>query len=448
MKRRVLWIGSILIIASLLGAGGILWHPRPTQAKGENDFYRDLEIFTDALSIVKSDYVEEKPSKEMIYGALRGMLSALDPHSQFMDPDTYNEVKIETEGAFGGLGIEITIQEGLLTIVSPIDDTPAYRAGLMAKDHIVKIDGELTRDITLLQAVKKMRGKPGTSVQLTVLREGEDKLLDFTVTRDIIRIKSIKEAKMIEEGIGYIRLSEFQENTPKDFEQALGDLEKKQLKGLILDVRNNPGGLLNTAVEVSEAFVPKGEMVVYTKGRIKDQDLEFRSRAKHPHSGYPLVVLVNGGSASGSEILAGAVQDHKLGILLGTKTFGKGSVQTVIPLRDGSALRLTTSKYFTPSGRVIHEKGIIPDLVVPLEEKKEGEKEDREKKKTDVFEKLEKEEEAPKKLDQAKEEATKKEESKKEKSKEEEKKEVLDNQLQRAVDLIKGINLYQSKKEG
>ena len=446
MKRRVLWVGSILMIVSLLGVGGIFWYPRPTQAKGEDNLYRDLEIFTDALSIVKSDYVEEKPSKEMIYGALRGLLSSLDPHSQFMDPDTYNEVKIETEGAFGGLGIEITIQDGLLTVVSPIDDTPAYRAGFKAKDHIVKIDGELTRDITLLQAVKKMRGKPGTSVQLTILREGEEKLLDFTLVRNIIRIKSIKGVRIIEEGIGYVRLSEFQENTEKDFEQALEDLEKKQMKGLILDLRNNPGGLLNTAVEVAEAFVPKGEMIVYTKGRIKDQDLEFRSRARHPHSGYPLVVLVNGGSASGSEIVAGAIQDHKLGILLGTKTFGKGSVQTVIPLRDGSALRLTTSKYFTPSGRVIHEKGIVPDLVVPLEEKKEEDKE--EKKKTDVFEKLEKEEKVLKKPDQAKEEPKPKEESKKEEPKEEEKKEVLDNQLQRAVDLIKGINLYQSKKEG
>ena len=454
MKRRwALWIASVVVVCCLLGVGGIFLHPLPTQAKGQDQFYRDLEIFTDALSIVQSDYVEEKPSKDLIYGALKGLLSSLDPHSQFMDPDTYNEVKVETEGEFGGLGIEITIQDSLLTIVSPIDDTPAYRAGLKAKDRIVKIDGKLTRDITLLEAVKKMRGKPGTEVALTILREGEEKLLEVTLKRDVIKIKSIKEARMVDEGIGYIRLSEFQENTPRDFEQALQTLEKQKLKGLILDLRNNPGGLLNTAVEVSESFVPKGEMVVYTKGRLKDQDLEFRSRGKHPHSGYPLVVLVNGGSASGSEILAGAIQDHGLGILLGTKTFGKGSVQTVIPMRDGSALRLTTSKYFTPKGRLIHEKGIMPDLEVPLEEKvidKKGEK------KPNIFETLEKEEEGKEKKDEKEEKnqtkspekEPKEKESKGKETREKEPKEMFDNQLQRAIDLIKGIDMYRSKVTG
>ena len=399
----------------------------------KSNFYEDIELFTDALSIIQFDYVEEKGSKGLIYGALKGMLQSLDPHSQFMDPDTYNEVKIETGGKFGGLGIEITIKDSLLTIITPVDDTPAERAGIQPGDRIVKIDGELTRDITLLEAVKKLRGKPGTKVTLGILRESEEKLLDVTIVRDIIKIKSIKDAEMVEEGIGYIRLSEFQENTPKDLDRALEKLEKEGLTGLILDLRNNPGGLLNTAVAVAEHFVPKGELIVYTKGRKKNQNIEFRARGRYPPTEYPLVILINGGSASGSEIVAGAVQDHKRGVLLGTKSFGKGSVQTVIPLKDGSAIRLTTSKYFTPKGRVIHDKGIIPDVVVPYEPKKEtpGKKE----KSEEIFNKIMEEDkkEEPNK-DKKKEKAEKKDKKK------------LDNQINSAIDLIKGINVYRKLK--
>jgi len=296
----------------------------------------------------------------------------------------------------------------------------------------------LTREITLLEAVKKLRGKPGTEVVLTILRENEEKLMEVTVVRDVIKIKSIKEARMVEKGIGYVRLSEFQENTPKDLEQALAALEKEGMQGLILDLRNNPGGLLNTAVAAADGFVPKGELIVYTKGRKKDQDIEFRARGKYSHAGYPLVVLINGGSASGAEILAGAIQDHKRGILLGTKSFGKGSVQTVIPLKDGSALRLTTSKYFTPKGRMIHGEGIVPDVVVEFEERKSP-AEVKKEKNMDVFEKIEQSE----KKDKEKEATDKdKDKDKKEGKKKEEK--PLDNQLLRAIDLIKGINVYRT----
>jgi carboxyl-terminal processing protease len=384
------------------------------ESEQKDNFYEEIELFADTLAIIRSEYVDETKMKDLIYGALEGMLSSLDPYSQFMDPDTYNEVKVETEGEFGGLGIEITIKDGMLMIITPLDDTPAYKAGLKAGDRIVKIDDKLTKNITLLEAVKKLRGKPGTEVKLTIMREGEKELLDFTIKRGIIKIKSIKEARILEDNIGYIRIAEFQENTPQDLEKALLDLEKQHMEGLILDLRNNPGGLLDVAVKVVDKFIDKGKVVVTTQGRIKSQNLEFKSHfSPHPH--YPLVVLVNGGSASGSEIVAGAIQDHKRGILLGTKTFGKGSVQTIIPLKDGSALRLTTSKYFTPKGRAIHEKGIIPDVVVELREEKIVKKEKR-----NIFEDIEKN-----------------------KLKEKKKEIVYDNQLNRALDLLKGIRAYQ-----
>ena len=432
MKLRLV---GIFLILSVFISTNVSVSPAENVAPQKtktSHFYEDIELFTDTLSIIQLDYVEEKNSKDLIYGALKGMLQSLDPHSQFMTPDIYNEIKVETEGEFGGLGIEITIQDGLLTIISPIDDTPDYRAGLKAGDRIVKINGELTRDVTLMDAVKKLRGKPGTSATLSILRENEEKLLEVVVTRDVIKIKSIKEAEVVAEGIGYIRLSEFQENTPQDMDRALKKLEKEGMKGLILDLRNNPGGLLNTAVAVAEHFVPKGELIVYTKGRKNDQNVEFRSRGKYPPFNEPLVVLINGGSASGSEILAGAIQDHKKGVLLGTKSFGKASVQTVIPLRDGSAIRLTTSKYFTPKGRLIHEKGIDPDVVVEYEEKKVAPEKT---KSTEIFNKIieeEKKEKEPKKTEKS------------EEKKEEKEKKLLDNQLLRAIDLIKGINVYRT----
>lgn len=403
----------------------------------EDDFYKEVELFTDAMITIRSEYVEEAKYKDLIYGALKGMLASLDDYSQFLDPEAYKEVKVETEGEFGGLGIQIAIKDDLLTVISPIDDTPAFRAGIKADDKIVKIGEELTRGITITEAVKKLRGTPGSQISLTIMRENAEKLLDFTITRDIIKVKSIRTAKLLDDNIGYIRLSEFQERSPEDLEAALQKLENLGMEALVLDLRNNPGGLLDSAVKVTEKFIPSDQVIVSTQGRNQRQDMVFRSSSRTKHRAYPLVVMISKGSASGSEIVAGAIQDYKRGILLGTKSFGKGSVQTVIPLDDGSALRLTTSKYCTPSGRCIHQKGIDPDVVVEFQETelKEASREDA------VFEKLEE-----KKVPPAE-----------EKPKTEETKTTLeafmrdeqgfyDNQLVRAVDLLKGIKFYKNQE--
>jgi len=419
---------NVLVVLVLGVAIGFLISNIGLAEKEESadNLYKELELFSDAVSIIRSDYVEEPLSKDLIYGALKGMLGSLDPYSQFMDPDMYNEMRIETEGEFGGIGIEITIKDNLLTIIAPIDDTPAYNVGLKAGDKIVKIDGEITRDLTLLEAVKRLRGKPGTKVDVTVLRETEKKLLDFTIIRSIIKIESIKKSEIIESGIGYIRLSEFQEKTHKDLERSLRDLEAEGVDGLVLDLRNNPGGLLDSAVDVAGKFIEEGEIIVSTKGRVENQNFIFRSGSRNKHLGYPMVILINGGSASGSEIVAGAIQDHKRGIVLGEKSFGKGSVQTVVPLSDGSAVRITTSKYFTPDGRTIHGEGIEPDIVVEYKEyPKEDEEED-----PDIFEEL---------LDENQDDEQEQEEEQKAKKKE------YDNQILSAVDVLKGIIIYNEK---
>ena len=331
--------------------------------KKKDDLFRQIELFTDTFSIIQSEYVDETKPKDLIYGALKGMLSSLDLHSQFMDPDTYNELKVDTKGKFGGLGIEVTIKDGLLTVITPMEDTPAWKAGIKPLDKIIKINNDITRDMTLGDAVKKMRGKPGETVNLTVLRESSKNVLEFKIVRYIIKIKDIKETMILEDGIGYIRLNEFREDTAKNINSALNLLSKEKMNALILDLRNNPGGLLEVAVDVAGKFIPKGKLVVYTKSRKEKQNLEFFSTSDQPILNLPMVVLINEGSASGSEIVAAALQDYKRAIIIGTKSFGKGSVQTVIPLSDGSALKLTTSKYFTPHGQVIHGKGVIPDIV-------------------------------------------------------------------------------------
>jgi len=392
----------------------------------DEEVYKELELFTDALAIVQSDYVEEPEAKALIYGALKGMLATLDPYSQFLDPDSYNELKVDTEGHFGGLGIEITIRDELLTIITPIDGTPADRAGLRAGDRIVKIDGELTRGITLLDAVKKLRGKPNTQVGLTVLREGENELKDVMVTRDIIKIESIRQANLIAGTIGYIKLSDFREDTPRDITTALEDLKSKGMDSLVLDLRNNPGGLLDVSVTVSELFLNRRQLIVTTKGRLRHQNLEFRARADGAVNGIPLVVLINEGSASASEIVAGAIQDHHRGVVLGSKSHGKASVQTIFPLKDGSALRLTTSKYFTPSGRSIHGEGIMPDVVVPYEPPPEpAEGADKTEPAESIFNRIESKENGEDPAPVVRE----------------------DNQLARAIDLLKGIKVYQTAPE-
>ena len=376
MKRKKLAVMMVTgAILALVAAGGVR---RLCAAESGND-YESIEMFTDVLSIVKKSYVEEVDTKKLIYGAINGMLSSLDPHSAFMPPDTYKEMKVETKGTFGGLGIEISIKDGILTVISPIEDTPAYRAGIKAGDQILKIDEKFTKDLSIMEAVKRMRGPKGTKVTLTIMREGFEKAKEFPLVRDIIQVKSVK-FKTLDDGFGYVRVAQFQEKTADDLEKALATLHSESganLHGLVLDLRNDPGGLLEQAVRVAEQFIEEGKMIVYTEGRERDAKMTFTSRKGHKEPQYPIVVLINSGSASASEIVAGALQDHKRAVVMGTQSFGKGSVQTIIPLSDNSGLRLTTARYFTPSGRSIQAKGITPDIVVerlelPSAEKKEG----------------------------------------------------------------------------
>jgi carboxyl-terminal processing protease len=365
----------VLVILLVFGLGISIGLSRsPKVSALSTDVYEDLKIFTDVLGLLQKEYVEETNSKDLVYGAVKGMLETLDPHSAFMPPSVYKEMQEETKGRFEGLGIEITLKEGVLTVVSPIEDTPAFRAGIQAGDQILKIDGESTKNLTLMDSVKRLRGPRGTKVTITIMREGLSKPREFTLTRDVIPVRSVR-YELMEKQYGYIRLSQFQEKTEGEFDKAIKALEsegKGAIKGLILDLRNNPGGLLDQAVKVSDRFVESG-LIVSMEGRREDQKMKFYAHPQGTIARYPLIVLVNGGSASASEIVAGAIQDHGRGILVGTQTFGKGSVQTIFPMKDGSGLRLTTARYFTPNGRSIQAKGILPDVIVkpalPEEEK-------------------------------------------------------------------------------
>ena len=340
----------------------------------QSDRYENLKIFTEVLSYVEANYVEEVKPEKLVYGAIRGMLRTLDPHSSFMPPEVYREMQVETEGRFGGLGIEITIRDDVLTVVSPIEGTPAFRAGIQAGDKIVKVEGETTKDMSLVDVVKKLRGPEGTSVTISILREGFTEPKDFNITRAIIQIKSVRWTAL-KDDIGYIKLRSFQKNSSEEMENALQDLEEQNIRAVVLDLRNNPGGLLDQAIAVSDEFLEGGQLIVYTKGRLAGQNMKGFSKNENAHVDLPLVILVNGGSASASEIVAGAMQDLKRATIIGTQSFGKGSVQTIIPLSDGSGLRLTTAKYFTPKGREINGKGITPDIVV--EEPQPTEKDDK-----------------------------------------------------------------------
>ena len=323
--------------------------------------FEDLQAFTEVFSRVKSDYVEPVDDKKLIEDAIRGMLNGLDPHSSYLNTSEFSDLKIGTTGQFGGLGIEVGMENGFVKVISPIDDTPAFRAGVQASDLIIKLDKKSVKGMTLNEAVKLMRGKPNTSINLTIVREGESKPLVIQITREIIRVKSVKN-RMLEPGYGYVRITNFQSRTTTDLLKAISGLQKEErLKGLVLDLRNNPGGVLNGAVGVSDAFINEG-LIVYTEGRIDDSSHRYLATPGDSLNGAPLVVLLNGGSASASEIVAGAIQDHKRGIIMGTKSFGKGSVQTIQELRNGSAVKLTTARYFTPNGRSIQAKGIEPDI--------------------------------------------------------------------------------------
>ena len=358
--KKAFVIGSLLVVLTLSLGGTVA-----SKSTDGSATYEQLRLFTEVLSIVQNQYVDEVAPKEIIYSAIKGTLRGLDPHSSFLDPDSYKDMQVETSGSFGGLGIEITLKDDILTIVSPIEGTPAYRAGLTTGDRIIKIDGLTTKDMQLSDAVKRMRGKPGTKVTISIVREGWTEAKDFDIVREQIRVHSVRE-HMLPDGVGYIKLRQFQEQSPHDLEAAIDKAVKGGMKSLVLDLRNNPGGLLTAAVEVSEKFIDDGKLVVYTEGRVRNQNMRFTAHSKKPLSKVPMVILVNQGSASASEIVAGALQDWGRAMVVGTQSFGKGSVQTIIPLSDGSGLRLTTAKYFTPKGRSIHGKGITPDIIVEI----------------------------------------------------------------------------------
>lgn len=330
--------------------------------------YDDMELLTEALLRVKKHYVEEKSFKEITYGALHGMLQTLDPHSSFLEPKEYDDMRDDTQGKFSGIGIHIALRDGVLTVIAPIEDTPGFRAGLQSGDKILAIDGEKTMGITMRDAVNKLRGPKGTQVTLTVLSSGDEESRDIEIVRDDIEVPSVKGAAIVRDGVGYIRVTQFTQPTADSLQRALEDLLGRGMNALVLDLRGNPGGLLNSAREVAEKFLEQGSVVVSTKGRPGVHDkVEIRAEGKHHYLDFPMAILVNGGSASASEIVAGALQDHKRAVLVGDTTFGKGSVQSLIPLTgDGAAIRLTIAYYYTPSGRLIHNKGIEPDIPVYL----------------------------------------------------------------------------------
>jgi carboxyl-terminal processing protease len=352
---------TYFVVGIVLGLSLAIGHSVYALKDDQDIPFEELQAFTEVFSRIKSDYVEGADDKTLIEDAIRGMLNGLDPHSSYLNTAEFSDLKIGTTGQFGGLGIEVGMENGFVKVISPIDDTPASRAGVQASDLIIMLDDKQVKGMTLNDAVKIMRGKPNTDIKLTIVREGESKPLVITITREVIRVKSVKN-RMLEPGYGYVRITNFQSRTTTDLLKAISDLQKEAtLQGMILDLRNNPGGVLNGAVGVSDAFIDNG-LIVYTEGRIEDSSHRYLATPGDSLNGVPLVVLINGGSASASEIVAGAMQDHKRAIIMGTKSFGKGSVQTIQELRNGSAVKLTTARYFTPNGRSIQAKGIVPDI--------------------------------------------------------------------------------------
>jgi len=360
-KTALLLTMGILIGVSASITGSVFANKEVTNGLPLNE----LRNLSDIFSRIKSDYVEEVEDKVLLEHAIKGMLSGLDPHSTYLNPEEYKELQIGTTGQFGGLGIQVGMEDGFVKVISPIDDTPAFRAGIEAGDLIIRLDDKSVKGMSLNDAVNLMRGKPGTTIELTIVRKGQDKPLVIVVTRDIIKVDSVK-SRMLEPGFGYVRITNFQSKTPSDLLKSINSLKEEfgdELKGLVLDLRNNPGGVLNAAADVSDMFVNKGKLV-YTEGRIENSKFEFNAKPGDVMNDAPIVVLINGGSASASEIVAGALQDHHRAVVMGSKSFGKGSVQTIQELRSGGAVKITTARYFTPSGRSIQGEGITPDIAL------------------------------------------------------------------------------------
>jgi carboxyl-terminal processing protease len=437
---------------------------KPEVVQNNSDTYRQLNLFGDVFERVRSQYVDEMTDEELVETAINGMLVSLDPHSGYLDEDDFTEMQVQTRGEFGGLGIEVTMENGIIKVVSPIDDTPAYRAGVKPSDYITHLDDEAIVGFTLSEAVEKMRGKVGTPIKLTIRREGEAEPLELTLTRDIIKIQSVR-YEVLENNIGYIRVTTFNQNTDVGVQKAVNDIKAAvgdNLVGYIIDLRNNPGGLLDQAIAVSDAFLDKGE-IVSTRGRHEVDTKRDNATTGDLAAGLPLVVMINGGSASASEIVAGALQDHRRGLVLGTKSFGKGSVQTVIPLPGHGAMRLTTARYYTPSGRSIQAEGIEPDIIV--EQAKVEQMSIKRLRESDLKGALAN----PNGTDKAATAVDKTSENKAEEKKDiekriadakkangkqddknaatDEKVEEVDYQLTRAIDLIRGVSLYEERQK-
>ena len=432
MKRKFFY-GLLLTALALNLFVGAQVYLQNVGAAEKDDPYPNLKLFSTVLERVRQDYVDgdKVTYQELIQGAMKGMLNTLDPHSEFMELSKYDELKKDTQGEFGGVGIVISMKDGHVTVVAPMEDTPGFKAGILSGDRIIKIDGRSTERLSMQDAVKKLRGEPGSKVDVTILRPSTGIMTNYSLARAAIKVDTVKdingkrEFPLSENKIGYVHLTQFGEQTSDDFEDALRKLEKRGMESLVLDLRGNPGGLLDSAVKVVEKFVPRGTLIVSTEGRGSTQRSEYKASGRNNHLNLPMVLLVNGGSASASEIVSGALQDltasgKSKAVILGEQTFGKGSVQSILPLPDGSALRLTTAKYYTPSHKVIHEKGITPDIIVPMSDEEE----------LDLFYKR-----TPGTIDTLDDRMRERVQN------------ARDVQLDRAMDLLKGLSVY-TKRNG
>lgn len=424
MPRRMIghsfvWMVLALLLTANLMVGARLYR-EDVSASVKEEAYDKMELLTMVTTQIRKHYVDPEKTtyKNLIYGALRGMLQTLDVHSQFLDPEMYTDMKEDTSGHFGGLGIVISLKDGVLTVISPMEGTPGFRAGLLSGDKVIEIDGDSTKGFSLPEAVKRLRGEPDTSVTIKILRPKTQEIKEVTIVREDIEVPSVKDARIIEPGIGYVRIIQFNDPTAEDLEERLDELKEQGMESLVLDLRNNPGGLLSSAIEVAQKFLTRGDLIVYTQGRSEDQKNQFRARGGNRFAHMALAILINGGSASASEIVAGALQDHNRAILVGEKSFGKGSVQSVIGMQDGSAIRLTTAKYYTPSESVIHERGIAPRIEVPMD--------------PDDWRKIMMRRSRPEGAESG--------------EGEEDYSDVVDVQLERAVDVLKGVMTFEAKQ--